>query len=224
MDTYFSKIKKNPHQQGFTLIEAMVAIAIFTIVMVIGISSLLNVNSVNKKSQNLRSIIDNLNYTMEDMSRNFKLGSYYHCVTGTDPAIVFGQANDFLVTPNDCGTTGHTGAMEVALEPMSGIPFDQTTATAHAEDQVVYWFDPADNCTLKKSIDGGANFVAITSSDIHIDCTTSGFNVFNTIPGTYAAAPRVTIRISGKVIYKNVETPFSLQTTATQRNIDVVMP
>lgn len=234
------KNKLPDHQQGFTLLEAMVAIAIFTIVMVIGISALLNVNNTNKKSQNLRTIMDNLNFTMEDMSRNFKLGSYYHCVTPNDPTFAMNQPNDFLVVEQDCLTTGHTGTLIASLEPMLGIPSDPGypgIGAANAQDQVVYWFDPAgnidpnngpiivngpDECTLKKSVDGGGTFVSILPPEIKVSCSASGFNVYNTKVGSYAISPRIIIRVSGKVVYKEITTPFSLETMASQRNVNII--
>jgi prepilin-type N-terminal cleavage/methylation domain-containing protein len=227
---HHKKTQLNNHQSGFTLIEAMVAIAIFTIVMVIGISALLNVNNTNKKSQNLRAIIDNLNYVMEDMSRNFKLGSYYHCVSPIETVVV-GTVNDFVAGEQDCGYVGHEGSLIVALEPMSGVPRNEVTGDENAEDQVIYMFRPGPSglmteCLLEKSTDGGREFVPITTTpDIKIDCARSGFNVYNTQPGSdFAAAPRIVIRISGVVTYKEVTTPFSLQTSASQRNINVVAP
>jgi prepilin-type N-terminal cleavage/methylation domain-containing protein len=231
---HLKKPQLKNRQSGFTLIEAMVAIAIFTIVMVIGISALLSVNNTNKKSQNLRAIIDNLNYVMEDMSRNFKLGSYYHCYSTTfDPGLSIGSVNDFLAEEQDCdsGTVDHEGSLVVALEPMGGIPKNDDTGTANAEDQVIYVFRPGPSgltteCLLEKSTDGGREFVPITTTpDIKIDCARSGFNVYNTQSGSdFAAAPRIVMRISGVVTYKEVTTSFSLQTSASQRNINVMAP
>ncbi len=228
-------------QAGFTLLEAMVAIAIFTIIMIIGISALLNVNSTNKKSQNQRTIMDNLNFVMEDMARNFKLGSYYHCHGGSDGPIVQGSApNDFLVIPQDCATSdpisSHSGSLAAAVEPMFdsatgiGIPFEDgypglAGKKANAQDQIVYMFDEDDNCILKKSVDGGVSFVPITPfPDIQLDCAASGFNVYNTTSQNFAIAPRILIRITGKTSYKGTITPFSLQTSASQRNVNVIAP
>jgi prepilin-type N-terminal cleavage/methylation domain-containing protein len=226
--------KKQQHQAkqyGFTLLEAMVAIAIFTIVIVIGISALLNVNNTNKKSQNLRAIIDSLNYTMEDMSRNFKLGSDYHCPSQN---LVPNQVNDFLAVAQDCNQNtiqGHSGSLIASLEPMEGLPAAPGypgVGLANAGNQVVYWFDytntALDECTLKKSVDGGATFVTILPPEIKISCSTSGFNIFNTQVGDFAISPRIVIRISGKVVYKDIVTPFNLQTSASQRNVNIVSP
>ncbi|MEN9582649.1 MAG: hypothetical protein RL641_603 [Candidatus Parcubacteria bacterium] len=215
--------------KGFTLLEAMVAIAVFTIVMVIGISALLNVNNTNKKSQNLRAIIDSLNFAMEDMSRNFKLGSYYHCPTLN---LAPNQVNNFLAIAQDCVGSGHTGSLIAALEPLGGLPADPTYpaagGSANAGDQVVYRFSVTDStkdeCTLEKSINGGAVFVAILPSEIRISCSASGFNIYNTQVGDFAISPRVIIRISGKVYYKQIATPFSMQTSASQRNVNIVNP
>ena len=54
-------IKKNT---GFTLIEMMVSVSIFIILLTFGMSALLNAVNINKKSQGMRSIFDNLNLTV----------------------------------------------------------------------------------------------------------------------------------------------------------------
>ena len=65
---------------GFTLIETMIAVSIFTIIVTIGMSSVLNASLIHNKSQDMRSIIDSLSFTMEDMSRNLRTGYNYHCI------------------------------------------------------------------------------------------------------------------------------------------------
>ncbi len=236
------------NQNGFTLLEAMVSIAIFSIIMVIGVSALLSVNSANKKSKNLRTVMDNLNFAMEDIARNFKLGSSYHCYDDNidAPIIQSGQGgapNDFFAIPQDCSTVGHTGSLVASVEPMSARPdqyADLTSGIANAENQVVYMFDNTDNatdvCTLKKSSDGGATFSPMIASgqlnsssvlvpEVIISCSASGFNIYNTqAVGGFAPSPRIIIRISGKVEYKGTVTPFNIQTSASQRNISIVTP
>ncbi|MFA6397728.1 MAG: prepilin-type N-terminal cleavage/methylation domain-containing protein [Candidatus Paceibacterota bacterium] len=70
---------------GFTLIEVMVSVLLFVIITTIGISSVINANNTNKKTQAMRSAIDNLSYVIEDMSRNIRLGSNYLCSGSTCP-------------------------------------------------------------------------------------------------------------------------------------------
>ncbi len=65
--------------RGFTLIELMVAVSVFTMIMVISMGSILTVIDANRKSQSLRSVMDNLNYTLESMTRTIRFGTQYHC-------------------------------------------------------------------------------------------------------------------------------------------------
>ncbi|MBI1974666.1 MAG: type II secretion system protein [Candidatus Zambryskibacteria bacterium] len=69
-------------QKGFTLIELMTAIAIFTIVMTISMGSLLNIFDVNRKSRSLKTVLNNLNLAVESMSREMRFGRNYHCGGG----------------------------------------------------------------------------------------------------------------------------------------------
>lgn len=74
-------MKKNSYhnQAGFTLIELMVALTLFTIVVMAAISSLYTVNNASKKVQAMRIVLDNLNFGMESMSRTIRTGSRFVC-------------------------------------------------------------------------------------------------------------------------------------------------
>lgn len=207
---------------GFTLLEAMIAVGIFTVIMIVGISALLNVNSTYKKTHNFRSIIDSVNYMMEDMARNMRLGSNYYCYGAFD--------NPYsLVSSQQTGTQNCTpsswNGLEVAIEKQGGIPTNFNNDGAdHLEDQIVYWIDqkPTDAtvCELKKSTQGGqpGTFISVTPAEILLSCVESGFNVYGTNSPT-ENSPRILIRLSGVVRYKNTTTPFNIQTTAQQRTL-----
>ncbi len=72
----------NIHSQnknGFTLVEMIVSIGLFTVVLFITASAFLTVLSADRKSRTTRVAIDNLNLSLEDMSRRIKTGTAYSC-------------------------------------------------------------------------------------------------------------------------------------------------
>jgi prepilin-type N-terminal cleavage/methylation domain-containing protein len=85
------KYLKKRNNKGFTLVELMVSVSIFAIVLLICSGSILSVLDANRKSQSLRSVMDNLNSTLEGMTRNIRFGYAYHCGTGGSTA-----------SPQDC--------------------------------------------------------------------------------------------------------------------------
>lgn len=72
--------------QGFTLVEMIVALGIFTLVAVVAIGAFLKIIDANKKSQSLKTAVNNLNFAMEAMSRELRVGYNYYC-TGASAVI-----------------------------------------------------------------------------------------------------------------------------------------
>ena len=68
---------KNNKQTGYTIIETMISVSLFLIIITIGMGALLNANLLHQKSRDMRSIMDNLSFIMEDMSRNLRTGYDY---------------------------------------------------------------------------------------------------------------------------------------------------
>jgi prepilin-type N-terminal cleavage/methylation domain-containing protein len=62
-------------KRAFTLIEMMVAVSIFAIVVMISMTAILSVVDSNKKAQSLKSVMNNLNFALETMTRSIKTGS-----------------------------------------------------------------------------------------------------------------------------------------------------
>ena len=76
----------------------IVSLAIFTIVALVAIGALLKVVDANKKSQSLKVAINNLNFALESMSREMRVGSNYYCTSGS-----FNLTNDHqLPSPLFC--------------------------------------------------------------------------------------------------------------------------
>jgi prepilin-type N-terminal cleavage/methylation domain-containing protein len=62
------------NKKGFTLIELMVALSIFTMVMVAAVGATVSALSANKRARAAQAIIFNLNYAIETMTRNIRYG------------------------------------------------------------------------------------------------------------------------------------------------------
>ena len=191
-------------KDGYTIIETMIAISLFLIIVTIGMGSLLNANFLHRKSQDLRSIMDNLSFIMEDMSRNLRTGYNYHCSDGS---------GDINVSSN-CDNEGL-----VAFESTTG---DETIDT----DQWVYKIESPlgdDVFNIYKSTAGGevGSFVQLNPPEVKIDSISSGFTVIGAEVGD-TEQPFITIRLTGIITSRSNESPipFSLQTSVSQRLID----
>ena len=201
-----NNIKKQ--NKGFTLLELMVSIGIFLIIITIGIQAMLNTGNNYHKTQDLRSSMDGMSFVMEEMARNIRLGSHYHCKAFTGS----------MELPQDCGTLSEN-ALSLAFENVDGTPYDETGA--NLEDQFIYRFSEVDGFgKIEKSVDGGDTFLDITPIDVDIDLSKSGFSVFGSEAPDDLLQPSVLIRISGTVLTKTTSTNFSIKTTVSQRAIE----
>ena len=81
--------------RGFTLIEMMVAVSVFSIIMTLSMGSILSILDANQKSRTLNSAMDNLNFTLEGMTRTIRFGTNYHCGSSGNTSL-----------PLDCASPG----------------------------------------------------------------------------------------------------------------------
>jgi len=193
-----AKLKIENYKGGYTIIETMIAVSLFIMVIMAGMGSLLNANLLHQKSQNMRSIMDNLSFIMEDISRNLRTGYNYRCVTTI--GVYTGTASG-----EDC--------FGVAFQPSSSPSDPRWVYEIVSEDDLTY---------IRKSTDNGATWVQLTPNEVVID-DFSSFAVLGAegVVGGNRQQPLVTIRLSGEISDKNVTTPFSLQTSASARLIDI---
>jgi len=65
-------VNKISQKKGFTLIEMLVSIALFSIVITIAMGSIFTIIDANRKSQTLTLVMNNLNFALEIMTRDIK--------------------------------------------------------------------------------------------------------------------------------------------------------
>ncbi len=84
----YSRFKQlSEYKQGFTLIELIVSVALFSIVMTVALGALLAVIDANREAKGIKLVVNNLNLAMESMSRELRVGTKYCTVAdGTGSA------------------------------------------------------------------------------------------------------------------------------------------
>jgi prepilin-type N-terminal cleavage/methylation domain-containing protein len=73
------KHQDNIMNMGFTLVELLVSLALFSIVMLAAVGTLYTVNSASQRVTAMRAVLDNLDFAMESMSRTIRTGENIVC-------------------------------------------------------------------------------------------------------------------------------------------------
>lgn len=169
---------------GFTLIEVMVSVSIFAVVLTVGIGSLLTINNAYRKSQTERVVVDNLNFAMESMAREIRVGTQYTCI-------------------GSC-----FGAQGIRFKDPDGLDIEYMFQNTGGQGRIV-----------KNGNSGNAG--ALTDpAFINIDTARSGFIILHEDPNDNRQ-PYVIILITGTSVINNQTSTYTLQTSVTQRQLDV---
>lgn len=201
-----TNIRMRSASRGFTLVEMIVAVALFSVVMLVCVGALLSLVTANRKAQALQSVMNNLNVAVDGMVRAIRVGTVYHCGSGS------------YTVPADC----QNGSTVFAFEP-----YHETSQGP--VPPWIYWYATDENGIgrLYKSEDGtAASGVPITSPDVSINSAT--FYVIGSCPifgssCTDNLQPKVLIVIKGTAGASNIKTTstFHIQATAVQRILDL---
>ena len=196
--------QKTQKKAGFSLIEVIVSMSIFLIAILVIIGALISLTDASRKARAIRVVTDNLSAALDSMSRNTRMGGYYHCGCGnpTTPG-----DTTFPDTPRDCAmadTLGGGGDACFAFEGQFGDPNDPN-------DQIVYrLFDNR----IQRSVNSGTTFKNLTAPEIHID--TLRFYVHGT--QLSQDQPMVTMVLRGVASTSaRTATDFNIQTTISSR-------
>ncbi len=193
-------------QKGFTLIEVIVSISIFIVVMVVAAGAVLSIIDANRKSHATKSVIDSLNFILEDFARNVVTGSLYSCSTTPSSGTISGAL------PTDNCPTGWTN--NFSFKDQNG-------------KVVVYSYDPISH-QITVSHDGGV-YLPVNSPEVYI----TSFDIYVMGVGRQSPnpeqQPRVFVTIRGYGAFgdptnQKYRTEFNVQTSITQRNIERLEP
>lgn len=189
----------NSTKKGFSLVEMIVSLGIFTIILFIATSAFLTVVNADRKSRATRIAMDNLNLTLEDMSRRIKTGSSYNCGANIAPTKdCSGGENSFKFVDQDNRPIIYKWAQGTGCSVSYGL---------------------AQGCILR-TIPGDplTSFMLATSPEI--DITKLKFLVSGSDLSPDTRQPVVVVMIEGTLGVDPKKTTFKIQTTITQRKYD----
>lgn len=190
--------------KGFTLIEIMVATSIFMVIMLIALGALISSSDTAKKSQALRSAMDNVNFAMESMTRSLRMGTDYTCVISGDSISIPAAAN--ANCPLGGGAIVFTPADHIAGSPLRNAAY---TLNPRGDGTFVLR-----RCTPNISTNT-TECTDMVSRDV--DVQTLKFFV-NGTDLSDQIQPSVYITIKGTVTVKGTPNAFAIQTMASQRS------
>jgi type II secretory pathway pseudopilin PulG len=180
--------------EGFTLIESIVSIAIFMVVMAVSVTALLSIISANKESHAIKTVMDNLNFALDDMSRSIRVGTNYSCGTQSSPSA--GHINCSLYSDTNTQSFSYTSQYD---------NFDYITYTLI--NGAIYKVDET----------SGAQYEL---TDPQINVTDMRFYLAGAVVGASDGQPHVVITMTGTASNGNQKATFSIQTSVTQLQYD----
>lgn len=175
------------NNKGFSLVEILISIAIFSVVMVTAAGALLTTIDANHKAQAIQSVMNNLNFALESMSRAIRVGDTYHC--GDSGSLVGNQV------PNDCA---------------SGSDF---FAFRRSNDNKTVYYYLSGTQIFREVNAGGA--LAISAPEITVE--NLKFYVQGADVGSQAQPRVTVVIQGYAGATAKIQTPFDLQTTISQR-------
>lgn len=204
------KLLHNTHwhnrARGFTLIEALVSLTLFMYVVTVSAGTLVVMVDANARAQNIQSVISNLSFALDSMTRDIRTGRDYFCPDGviTNNLPTSGDA------VSDCGPTSKSNRF--SFNESGG---SLTSECSPGDHRIGYRLN---NARIERKIcDSG--WASVTAPEVEV--TTMQFVVSGSNPDDNHD-PLVTIFIEGIVAeVPGEQGKFSLQTTLTQQQIDI---
>lgn len=199
-------------KKGFTLIEVMVSLSIFTFVSTAAVGVLLTLINANSKSQNIQTAMFDLSYALDSMTRDIRTGEYYYC----------GSNNTSLSTEKTTGDCPGSGAF--AFDEVGGSLTGSHPNCTGSERRIAFRLNSTDDSIERRICSSNnSDWERLTSPEVEVtdlEFILSGSDdAFN---NSDYDAPLLTIYVAGQVQGKQGSaTDFSLQTTVTQMALDL---
>jgi hypothetical protein len=180
-------------------------------VAVVAVGAFLKIIDANKKSQTLKTAINNVNFALESMTREMRVGSNYTCISGNN-------------VPSSLSTYGANCSGDASGKTVAFVS-SKTDASGCGLIHAYYFDNSSGKLIISKASQtacmssaglGSSEFIPLISSDVTID------NAYMKVVAANSSAgpqPRMSLRLRGHSgISEKTKTLFDVQTTVSQRN------
>lgn len=230
------KLSQNQNQKnnsGFTLIEIIVSLAIFTIVAVVAVGAFIKILDANKKAQALQSATNNLNFALESMTREMRVGSLYTIGStfGSISKLDASDVNNSLESESLSSSDNGSGMFYIAFESSKRA---DDVGGEECNLVIIYKFvkensgtiqiskAEQDSCNDNISVNNGNNdnrFTSVLSPNVTLDLVQVNFTgcAGSQSCGEYVQ-PYISIRLKGySGVSEASKSYFDIQTSVAQR-------
>ena len=201
--------------QGFSLIEVLVSLSIFTVVVTISISTLYTLIEANSRTRNSQSIATNLSFTLDSMIREVRTGRDYYCEDLNGDFMPTDKDDD---RTKDCVNGGVIFSFNEGGQSLTG-------NTPNDSRRIAYRLS---NNKLQRRLGNGNNISSVNEDSDWFDLTSDDVSIETLrffVEGSERGdeiAPVVTVFLSGAVGDEDInQSDFSIQTTIPQRLLDI---
>ncbi len=208
--------KKN--KLGFTLIEMIVSLGVFSMVVTTAVGAVLVLISTNQRLQGEHSVMTNLAFALDTMTREIRTGYKYYCAE-TENIFVSGSAHESTVGTNtrNCPNGRVSGTRQ-------GVSFYEggDSLTGSGANRILYYYDTTTNPkTIMRRV-GNTAPQSIISSGLYINDAQFYVSGSSELSATGdPVQPTVTIYIEAQEKNDPTGKIYYLQTTVTQRSLDI---
>lgn len=189
-------------QHGFSLIELLVSLSLFTIVILMAVGTLLILIDANAKAQSTQDVMTNLTFALDSMTREIRTGRGYYCADTLPDSI---SEDTTLDCEEGTGLSIVEGGSSLTAE--SGSP------------RIAYRFEGG---AVERRV-GDGSWLPLTSDVVTITdmyFTVTGADTYTENNDT--VQPRVTVFLAGTAgDREDARSNFSIQTTVTRRTLDI---
>lgn len=202
--------------QGYSLVEILVVLGLFSAISTLALGALFNAQSVNARLQETQAILDNMNLSSQTITREIRFGSDFYCATSLSVG-----AQSVPTTRKNC-LPGTTPGRVLIFKPSDAV---------NELDRVAFYVSGG---VLYKDVypyQGTTTVLQMTSDDVNVTSFTMYVDGANTSTGSNDEPvgaidykqPMITIFLSGVTRPAKSTTPpatFDIETVVSAREID----